>query len=221
EIYDTFGYWANLCNFLSGKPVLSIEESAYKLYLSPIHNAFDEVLKSPEKNMDFLSTIRAFSKMDFSIEEINDKFKRNLELIFELNSERENLLLLWNLLYEISLIGKDFIDEWQLWRVIRENIEDKNQAWRKEFLLKILLLYPDLSDVAELLKDELVKSYIHLNEYQGITYFHKESFEELIDCLFLVSSILYPEKAKEKEALTKTLIQLADASKYQLERMLQ
>ncbi len=230
EVYDTSGYWLGLCNFLSGRPVLSIEETAFEFYLSPIHNPFKEMLSIKdisllsEKNIGFLEEVKAFTKMDFNLVDTNNKFKKNLELILSLNSPKEHLLLLWNLLYEISLVGEGFIDEWQLWKVIRKRLEgigeSDNQAWRDEFLLKILLNYHNWSDVEELLKEPLVQSYIHLNEYQGIFYFHKESFEELLNCLLLVSSILCPSKTKEKQALVITLIQKAEKSKYQLEKML-
>ncbi|MEW6007353.1 MAG: alpha-amylase family glycosyl hydrolase, partial [bacterium] len=94
-----------------------------------------------------------------------------------------------------------FLDVLSLW-YLYERKEKIECSEREALLFSILSSHPNWdSDLAGLLDDSLVKRYIQLNEYQGILYFNKESFEELIDCLFLVSSILYPEKAKEKEAL--------------------
>jgi len=223
EIYDKDGYWSNFCKFLSGRGVLNIEEAAFSFYLSPIHIPFKEVLETGEfegKNINLLSAIKGFTKIDFNISEINGIFNKNLKAIFSLNSPFEDLLLLWNILYEITLINPSFIYEWRLFKVIREREADKNKALRDEFLLKILLKYYNWSSLDELLKEEIVQSYIKVNEYQGIVYFHKESLEEMLRCLLLTYSILNPLKAKERENLTENIIKLAEESGYQLKKML-
>lgn len=220
EVYGN--YWKDTCDFLSGKPTRSIEETSFEVWLSVIHTPFKEMLETrdyEENNIKFLSAIKAFTKMDFSLEKIDEKFKKNSTLIFGFNSCYHDILLQWNLLYQITLINPSFIDEWQLFKVIRKRYKDENKGWRNEFLLKILLNFSDLP-VAKLLKEKIVKSYIYLNEYNGVLYFHKESFEELLNYLLLVYSILYPVKAKERESLTKELIKLAEESEYQLKMML-
>lgn len=216
EVYGT--YWERLCNYLSGRPVLSIEEASFELFLSPIHTPFKEILETrefKEKNIMFLEAIRAFTKRDFDIEKIDGTFKKHISLILDLHSPYEDLLLLWNLLYQITLIDPSFIDEWQLFKVIRKMQKDL----RDEFLLKILLLH-SFFDLKRLLEDDIVKSYIYLNEYNGILYFHKESFEKLLNCLGATLSVLNPQKAKEYFNFVQGVIKLAEESEYQLEKML-
>jgi len=57
-----------------------------------------------------------------------------------------------------------------------------------------------LSLIKILLKENFVHSFMHLNEFEGITYFNKERFEELLRWLLLFNLIEIPSQIKERQA---------------------
>jgi len=154
------------------------------------------------------------------------------------------ILLIWQVVYGL---GRSKIDEWMLGTLIRAAIAnlgtDEWIAYREEFLIKILTDYytkltfqpfplPKGMGVylKEILKDPDILDYIHLNRYEGVLYFHKESFEELIYWLFVVSIIDIIAKSTDEKTIpprimycyevAQQLIHTAQDSGYRLEEML-
>ncbi|MEW5767283.1 MAG: alpha-amylase family glycosyl hydrolase [bacterium] len=152
------------------------------------------------------------------------------------------ILLIWQATYGL---GRVKFDEWRLGKIIRSVIQelgtDEWRAWREELLLNILTDYYDwakdssrpkqLARIKDILKDPDVQGYIHLNRYEGVLYFHKESFEELIYWLFVVSTVDFisrstlveetiPAGIVNRYEIVREFIQAAEKAGYRMEAML-
>lgn len=291
EIYDTpENHYRNLCHFLNGQGVASIEEASLELYLRPIHTPFKEIInpdmlrelagKQSSKEMviktlgdkarAWMEVLKQFVEVDGDISFISSKFLKifltitQLEKLDSIYSWPESgqyksalkylysympksfddslpywrVLLIWPVVYGL---GRDQVDEWDLGRIIRSTIQelgtDEGTAYREEFLIKILVehhakLTPSPFPLPQdILKDPDVCDYIHLNRHEGVLYFHKESFEELMYWLFVVSVIDLISKPTDKEIIptgivdryeiVQVFIQAAKRSEYRLEDMLE
>jgi len=74
-----------------------------------------------------------------------------------------------------------------------------------------------------MLGDEDVRRYIGVNRYQGVLYFSKERFEELLWWLMLAATLTTSDAANELaqgREIVARLTQAAAASGYQLEKLL-
>jgi len=69
-----------------------------------------------------------------------------------------------------------------------------------------------LSLIKTLLKENFVHSFMHVNEFEGITYFNKERFEELLRWLLLFNLIEIPSKIKERQ-VDSSKLKIADFEK--------
>ncbi len=63
---------------------------------------------------------------------------------------------------------------------------------------KKMVMIEKARDAAAMLKFDVVQDFIGVNEHQGVTYFSKESYEELIDWLFTVAILDYFSLQDEK-----------------------
>ncbi|HEX7319842.1 MAG TPA: alpha-amylase family glycosyl hydrolase [bacterium] len=79
--------------------------------------------------------------------------------------------------------------------VLKDFGQDQPAAERHIRLIKTLISTERITDeltaanLSALMNDRLVQQYISVHEHGGITWFHKESFEELMQWLFLVAAV--------------------------------
>ncbi len=144
-------------------------------------------------------------------------------------------------------LSRGWIDEWLLGRILSRAIQnmgvDHDTAERAVGLIKLLtsnqrwfefkapqpakrLAFAALS---RLLRDSEVQQFIGVNRYQGVLWFNKEAYEQLIGWLALpavVDSIvnLSDEQAlaqvEERLAVARKLLAASEASQYQVEQLL-
>ena len=148
--------------------------------------------------------------------------------------------------------SRSWLDEWLLGKWIanmlqRELGASEAAAWRAVTLIKGLIVHqgwPRRSDMAgtpaaspqlrayrllqSLLSDEALQQFLQVNRYQGILWFNKESFEELLGWLFVlavieVSAASEPNCAQVDAAYETVLalLRAQEASAYQVERLLE
>jgi hypothetical protein len=96
-----------------------------------------------------------------------------------------------------------WFDEWLLTKKLAETFMElgasAEMVWREVDLVRALLSQQTLggrlsgikkhAQIASMLDDSSVQKVIGVHFYQGVHYFHKESFEEFMNWLFLVNSI--------------------------------
>jgi len=144
--------------------------------------------------------------------------------------------------------SRSWIDEWLLGKVIAGALRDlgldEPAAWQAVGLIKLLTTHqrwfavkaPDTSRPANqilraLLKDDEVQQFLQVNRYQGVLWFNKEAFEQLLWWLLLLAAVqiaadpLRPaaEAAEETLICYEILQQLHRAeekSGYQVEKLL-
>ena len=144
--------------------------------------------------------------------------------------------------------SRSLIDEWMLGKIIRDTyhglgleepivsqdislikILSRYQSWVSEYIDAQKKPYQILE---ALLQDKEVNQYIHINRYQGILWFNKEAFEELIIGLFLIGLIQIHYQYEEKPDIISRkitpVIQIIQAllinatnSEYQIEKLLE
>lgn len=308
EIHDSpEGYYQELCSFLNGRGVPSIEEAAVELYLRPVHAPFKEIINPSmlreleitrkkkdarrlkafeDKELNLIRAIKEFAGGEGDITALRNQSQRTLSTILHLEnpdsvykwpdsnqyksaieylcssmpeSVGDNLpywriLFIWQVVYGLGKVtaGTDYqqqsltwFDEWLLGKIVRSTIQelgtDEWVAWREEFLIKILIEHHNwfkdddregqLTRMKDILKDPNVQNYIHLNRHEGVLYFHKESFEELMYWLFVISTIdfiarstldegIIPSGIVDRHEIVQDFIQAAEKSKYRMENML-
>jgi hypothetical protein len=130
--------------------------------------------------------------------------------------------------------SRAWLDEWLLGksieRALRDAGADEGQAARAVSAVKIAVSEQGWYSAApvdprraltDLLADDEVRRYIGVNRHQGILWFNKERFEELLWWLLLVATLVTEERgaAGPREVLGR-LAQAAEASGYQLEKLL-
>ena len=108
----------------------------------------------------------------------------------------------------------DWMEDWLIDPLLAESLKesgrDGQQALLDSQLLKGMLNYSDLlclpkvgeraNRLETLFKDQILHDYLGVNEYEGVTYFSKESFERLMRALFFASTIDLVAEGKLKEA---------------------
>jgi glycosidase len=134
-------------------------------------------------------------------------------------------LLGWLFTHEMGSISSDagqeevsrsLVDEWLLGKILANTfIEtgfDENEAWRKVSLVKILIGHQNWhkpkqeTDQAfhilqSWLRDGQIQQYLAINRYQGVLWFNKESFEDLLWWMFTVAAVdIASSEANERPA---------------------
>ena len=160
-----------------------------------------------------------------------------------------NILLIWLITHALAKIKSDYqyekksslwLDEWLFGKVIKQTFislgDNDFLAQRHVLLVKILTASQYFFEEAEkigekirnLLTDEDVKNYIGLNLYDGVIWFNKEYFENLIYWLFTISVLKAIRNNKSitsrilnRFRLIKKISKLANASGYRFEDLLE
>jgi hypothetical protein len=141
--------------------------------------------------------------------------------------------------------SRSWIDEWLLGKIIATTLRDlgldEAAAWQAVTVIKLLvnhqgwpqapnskLAYPTLSSW---LKDDEVRQFIQVNLYNGIAWFNKEAFEQLLRWMFLLAVVKIGAGTYRSAAqVTKEIVayygtveklhQAEEASQYQVENLL-
>jgi hypothetical protein len=163
-------------------------------------------------------------------------------------------LLMWAVVHRLGAIAREedfgaqsrsWMDEWLLSKVIRENLEalgyDEGSTWYMQLLLKVLTRYQDFdadiergaasTRISAMLADTDVRQYLRVNEFEGVWWFNREAFENLIAWLFTISvlktlALLPDDRAMIRDLLAKGqatiewLEQTAYASEYKVELLI-
>jgi glycosidase len=139
------------------------------------------------------------------------------------------------------------VDELQLGPVLanvfRELGQDEAEAWRLVALIRLLRRLPLPSSVAHLppadrasaliravVADEAVRPYIRVNVWEGVSWFHRESFEQLLWWMLVLdtqdaaadkalSRAKVAARLAEADRLTAVLARAGEASGYQLDKL--
>jgi small nuclear ribonucleoprotein (snRNP)-like protein len=116
-------------------------------------------------------------------------------------------------------VSRSWVDEWLLGKILANTFSavgfDENEAWRKVSLAKILIGHQNWHKsfhqkedrtfliLQSWLRDREIQNYIGVNRYQGVLWFNKESFEDLLWWMFAAATadIAHSESDKgSKEA---------------------
>ena len=139
--------------------------------------------------------------------------------------------------------SRSWIDEWLLGKVIASALQDlgldEHAAWQAVAVVKLLTSHQRWFAVQaadarlrahkileSLLKDDEVRQFLRVNRYQGVLWFNKEAFEQLLWWLWLVAVVeigAEPQRAEEILAcsdIVEQLRQAAEKSGYQVEKLL-
>ena len=131
------------------------------------------------------------------------------------------------------------MDEWRLSGIIEAALRDfgrsSDEAWRATALVKALVTHQDwhrktASEAPAILRaltaDPDVRNHWRVNEFQGVTYFNQEGFEELLARMLLIGGIdIAPEPGSKQEKLARffaaydALRAAAPASDYDLNKL--
>jgi hypothetical protein len=111
-------------------------------------------------------------------------------------------------------VSRSWVDEWLLGKILANTFSisgfDENEAWRKVNLVKILIGHQNWDKTAHQkkdrtylilqswLRDREVQTFVGINRYQGVLWFNKESFDDLLWWMFAVAAaeIISPAVAK-------------------------
>ncbi|MBN1637963.1 MAG: hypothetical protein JW866_03285, partial [Ignavibacteriales bacterium] len=178
--------------------------------------------------------------------------------IKEIFSDNENLKNIWfdllmlsipikNILSRLGRSNNDIENDITLIKILLEfdfevfdvrNIRVTNNNKITKTFIDQMLFENKLDEFEKLLENDFVKNYININYHEGIMYYSKELFENLVDWLFTLSLLNYFEipktenkkttkatiSAKEKPSLIKLTFeivkhikQISVDSKYQME----
>jgi len=163
--------------------------------------------------------------------------------------DNHTILLIWLITHASAKIKSDYqyekksalwLDEWLFTKVIKETLtslgDNDFSAQRHVLLVKILTasqhLFEETEKIGEkirnLLTDEDVKNYLGLNMYNGVIWFNKEYFENLIYWLFTISVLKAIKNNKSKTSrilnrfrLIKKILKSAKASGYRFEDLVE
>jgi glycosidase len=145
-------------------------------------------------------------------------------------------------------ISRSWLDEWLLGRIIsgalRDLAWDEGAAWRAVTTIKILTSHQRWFAVESLtpekrayqvleswLKDDEIQQFLGVNRYQGILWFNKEAFEQLLQWMMLIAAVTVnadsglsaEEAVREIEShhdAVRRLRQALKESEYQVEKLL-
>ncbi len=145
-----------------------------------------------------------------------------------------------------ALLGRAWLDEWLLGKTITGTLQDlglsEAEARRAVERIGVLIAHQDWLEggpvseaprqiLGRWLQDEATQRFIGLHRFDGVLWFHKESFEELLRWMLLAAAVAAqakpgsqgPEAARWLASRASALVALqcaADASGYQVERLL-
>ena len=138
--------------------------------------------------------------------------------------------------------SRTWIDEWLLGKIIAGTLQDLgldyNAAWRMVALTKILTTHQcwfETGSAYQILEkwlgDDDVRMFLQVNRHQGVLWFNRESFDEILGWMFRVAVIaLSRDSLRPAEEVAREIIACYDVvrelqhaeaeSKYQVERLL-
>ncbi|MDY7078528.1 MAG: alpha-amylase family glycosyl hydrolase [Chloroflexota bacterium] len=145
---------------------------------------------------------------------------------------------------DFEQISRSWIDEWLLGKIItgvlRDIGLDEGTAWQATTTIKLLTShqrwFADERQAYQVLEswlsDDQVQQFLQVNRYQGVLWFNKEAFEQLLRWMLLVAVVtisadpLRPAAEMDHEIATlggivKKLQQAEEKSEYQVERLLE
>ena len=151
---------------------------------------------------------------------------------------------------ENVVVSRSWIDEWLLGKLVATTCQDagldEHSAGRAVEAIKIMVSHQHwystpyskneraLKILENWLKDSDIQSYLGVNRYQGVLWFNKESFEQLLWWMYIVAVIeLYPEANEETDLasipgeilacynIIRKLGQAVEDSGYQVELLLE
>ena len=116
-----------------------------------------------------------------------------------------------------AVMARARMDEWRLNGIIEAALRDfgrsSDEAWRATALVKALVTHQDwhrktAAEAPAILRalatDPDVRDHWRVNEFQGITYFNQEGFEELLARMLLIGGIdIAPEPGPKHEKLSR------------------
>ena len=142
--------------------------------------------------------------------------------------------------------SRTWIDEWLLGKIIASALHDlgleEHAAWRSVAMIKMLIGHQEwfnshtpqkdgaFSALQDWLKDDHIQRFLGVNRYQGILWFNKEAFDELLWWLFALAVIditagqpagQVPELIAGSYAVIQKLQEAQELSAYQLEKLLE
>jgi hypothetical protein len=101
--------------------------------------------------------------------------------------------------------SQSWIDEWLLGRILASSMIDlglsESESWNSVGLIKMLIGVQDWHQIEapkrkrayftleKLLEDEYVQGYLQINRYQGVLWFNKEAFEQLLAWMMRIAAI--------------------------------
>lgn len=179
-----------------------------------------------------------------------DYLKQNLEN----DPSRWATLFSWLFVHDLGKVSspihfeeqtRSWLDEWMLGRIITQTVQDlgveQSASWRGVTIIKLLTshqrwfdqlgLKPAYQILETWLQDSAIQNFLAINRYQGVLWFNKESFEDLIWWMMLVAllNISSDPDISASEVVEKTigcydlileLIKALESSDYQLEKLL-
>jgi glycosidase len=102
-------------------------------------------------------------------------------------------------------VSRSWVDEWLLGKILANTFSeiglDENESWRKVSLVKILIGHQNWHKTFEQKKDRTflilqswlrdgeIQHYLGINRHQGVLWFNKESFEDLLWWMFIVAAV--------------------------------
>ena len=121
---------------------------------------------------------------------------------------------------ETNVVSRSWMDEWQLNRIAVSALESfgiaENHAWQIIRIINIMITHRDWNSVSdtqpmplrmiveEWLRDTDVQEYLSVNRYQGVLWFHKESFDVFIRWMFWLATfrvrLIYSRDLKRMQA---------------------
>jgi hypothetical protein len=141
-----------------------------------------------------------------------------------------NPLLGWLFTHRLGLVvteigqeevSRSWVDEWLLGKILANTFAangfDENEAWRHVGLVKILIGHQNWHKTTHQkkdrsflilqswLRDREIQNYIGINRHQGVLWFNKESFEDLLWWMFAAAAVdiasepLVEDSPKENE----------------------
>ncbi|MBN1178571.1 MAG: alpha-amylase [Anaerolineae bacterium] len=148
---------------------------------------------------------------------------------------------------DFEAISRSWLDEWMLGKAIAGALQDlgldEGAAWHAVAVVKVLTTHrrwfeerlsetdPAYPVLRTWLGDAEVQAFVGVNRYQGVLWFHRESFEQFLgwmQALAVVELTSDPQREAEEtaqaiaacDAIVAALRDAADASDYQVEKLL-
>jgi len=140
-------------------------------------------------------------------------------------------------------VSRSWLDEWQLGRilagVLRDFDPDEQQADYAVTVVKLLTAHQHWFESGDtgrsyevlpsLFRDTDVQRALQINRYQGILWFNKEAFQQLLWWMFVIATVIYSAQSPERPSpgiltcweTVRKLQTASEASGYQVEKLLE